>query len=137
MTDTITPILRGPAALTRHSQAPDATVDGIGESKGFLCFKMDDREYGVDLNLISQIVRPPPLTWVPRVDPHILGIISIRGAVVTLVDLRQLMNLQPTSWPRAAKVLLVELEEEQIGLLVDNITQVRLIAPSDLERNPS
>ncbi|MCP4599629.1 MAG: purine-binding chemotaxis protein CheW [Proteobacteria bacterium] len=137
MTDSIITLTKGPTVLTRQSKAPlkkDEVIDG---PIGFLCFRLGDEEYGVDLNLISQIVKPPPLTWVPRMEPHILGIVSIRGAVVTLIDLRQLMDLAPTTWPRMARILLVEMEGERIGLLIDNITQVRRIAMSDLEEKPS
>jgi purine-binding chemotaxis protein CheW len=103
---------------------------------GFLCFKLGDEEFGVDLNMIVQIVKPPPLTRVPRVGPHILGVISIRGAVVTLVDLRLLMGLAPSDWSRTTRVLLVETLDEQVGLLVDGVTQVRRLQDAALERRP-
>jgi len=109
----------------------------VGDTKyGFLCFKLGDEEFGVDLNMIVQIVKPPPVTLVPRVGPHILGVISIRGAVVTLVDLRRLMGLPPSDWPRTARVLLVDLNEEQVGLLVDAVTQVRRLGDDVLEKKP-
>ena len=103
---------------------------------GFLCFTLGDEEYGVDLNLVRQIVKPPPLTWVPRTVPHVLGVISIRGSVVTLIDTRQLMGLPPTTWPRTARVLLIEVDEEAVGLLVDGVSLVRRLPDSALERNP-
>lgn len=103
---------------------------------GFLCFELGDEEFGVDLNMIVQIVKPPPLTRVPRVGPHILGVISIRGAVVTLVDLRRLMGLTPSTWPRNARILLVDVNDEQIGLLVDAVTQVRRLGEGELEKTP-
>jgi purine-binding chemotaxis protein CheW len=103
---------------------------------GFLCFRLGEEEFGVDLNMIVQIVKPPPVTRVPRVGPHILGVISIRGAVVTLVDLRLLMGLAPSDWPRTTRVLLVEALDEQIGLLVDGVTQVRRLPDTALERKP-
>jgi chemotaxis signal transduction protein len=112
-------------------------VKSADDRLGFLCFHLGDRLYGVDLNLICEIVNPPALTKVPRVDPFILGVISIRGQVVTLVDLRQLLDLEPTSWPRTARIIVVEIGGEHIGLLVDKVTQVRRIKISELEKNPS
>ena len=90
----------------------------------------------MDLKLVSQVVKPPALTWVPRLPDHFLGIVSIRGSVVTLVDLRQLMGLDTTSWPKTARILIVEIGEEQIGLLVDSVTQVRRVKPDQLEKKP-
>ncbi|MCP4675878.1 MAG: purine-binding chemotaxis protein CheW [Deltaproteobacteria bacterium] len=137
MTDSIIPLTRGPGVLARQSKAPEKDLGDQSGPVGFLCFNLGEQEYGIDLDLVCQIVKPPPLTWVPRMDPHILGIVSIRGAVVTLIDLRQLMDLEPTPWPRSARVLIVELEDEQIGLLVDSVTHVRRIDVDDLEMNPS
>ena len=73
-----------------------------GKQLSLLCFSLGDCEYGTELHVLQQIVRPPPLTWVPRVKSHILGIIPIRGKVVTLMDLRQLMGLEQTSCPPLA-----------------------------------
>jgi purine-binding chemotaxis protein CheW len=134
MTESIIPLTKGEPLLTRHSKSPDYMSDG---PLGFLCFALDDQEFGVDLNLVAQIVKPPPVTWVPRAATHVLGVISIRGAVVTLIDLRQLLDLGRAEIGRSSRVLIVELEGEQVGLLVDRVTQVRRIDPSRLERDPS
>lgn len=137
MSDTIVPIVNQSPILTRQSRLPAKQGNESTEPHGFLGFTLVGQEYGVDLNLVAQIVKPPSLTWVPRMESHILGIISIRGSVVTLIDLRQLMGLEPTPWPKTSRVLTVVLNNEQIGLLVDSVTSVRRINLSDLERNPS
>lgn len=136
MTDSIIPLVPGPKVLTRQSKAPEQEGAEDAGTYGFLCFMVGEQEFGIDLNLICQIVKPPPLTWVPRLAPHILGIISIRGSVVTLVDLRQLMDLEPTPWPKTSRVLIVEMGDEQVGLLVDSVSQVRRIEASAVERQP-
>lgn len=134
MTKSIIPFAKEPALLT--IQAP-AMSEKNAEPLGFLCFRLDGEEYGVDLKLVCQVVKPPPVTWVPRLAPHLLGVISIRGAVVTLVDLRQLMGLSPTEWPKSGRVLIVEIGEEQVGLLVDGVSSVRRVRVTDLEKRPS
>jgi purine-binding chemotaxis protein CheW len=133
MTDSIVQFARTPRFLTTHSPSPPGRN---AETTGFLCFTLGEEEYGVDLKLVSQVVKPPALTWVPRLPPHFLGIVSIRGSVVTLVDLRQLLGLDATQWPRTARILIVEVGEEQIGLLVDSVTQVRRVRPDQLEKKP-
>lgn len=102
----------------------------------FLGFVLRDEEFGVDLHLVKQIVIPPPVTWVPRVQPHILGVISIRGNVVTLVDTRRLMGFEVSDRPKSARVLLVDVRDERIGLLVDEITQVRRVPVQAFEESP-
>ena len=91
MTESILPFNKSPQFLTLHSTAPEAESS---DPFGFLCFTLSGEEYGVDLKLVSQVVKPPPVTWVPRVSPHYLGVVSIRGEVITLVDLRQLVGIE-------------------------------------------
>jgi chemotaxis signal transduction protein len=57
--------------------------------------------------------------------------------VVTLVDLKQLMNQEPTAWPGTARILIVEAGDERVGLLVDSVTQVRRVDNMDLEKRPA
>ena len=133
MSTSIIPFTRQPALLTIQSPATEKN----NEPLGFLCFSLGEEEYGVDLKLVCQVVKPPSVTWVPRLPSHFLGVISIRGAVVTLVDLRQLMGLEKTEWPKSGRVLIVEVGDEQIGLLVDAVSQVRRVRLEDLEKRPS
>jgi purine-binding chemotaxis protein CheW len=121
---------RRPSRAERRGGADDTALS-------FLGFALAAEEYGADLNLIAQIVKLPPLTWVPRAKPHLLGVISIRGKVVTLVDLRQLLGLAPTAWPKTARVLLVDHEGEQMGLLVDAVTQVHRVSLEQFETGVS
>jgi len=126
----------GGPTLPPGSSGRSSSIIAADAEHGFLCFVLDGEEYGVDLNMIVQIVKPPPLTCVPRVASHVLGVISIRGAVVTLIDLRLLMGLAPSQWPRGARILLVEMGDEQVGLLVDGVTQVRRLHENELEKKP-
>jgi purine-binding chemotaxis protein CheW len=137
MTETIIPLLYTPKFLTR--QSADLAISKNrkpDEPTGVLCFTLGDEMYGADLDLICQIVKPPPLTRVPLVEPFILGIISIRGEPVTLIDLRQFFGLEPTKWPRGVRVLVVEMGDEYLGLLVDSVAQVRRLEMSELEIKP-
>ena len=117
----------------RSAAGPEAGDEPL---MGFLGFVLGDEEYGIDLSLVKQIVKPPPVTWVPRVRPHILGIISIRGNVVTLVDTRLLMGLPVSEHPKSGRVLLIDFHDERVGLLVDAVTQVRRVGASLFEESP-
>ena len=131
------------SAITRTGEMTLAAIDGgarrhgKGQRLDFLCFTLGGEEFGIALTTIKQVVKPPPVTWVPRVDGHLLGVVSVRGAVVTLVDMGQLIGVQKTEWPRTARVLIIDHGEEQLGLLVDAVTQVRRIAPDELEQDAS
>ena len=101
-----------------------------------LGFVLGDEEFGVDLHLIKQIVLPPPVTWVPWAQPYILGVISIRGSVVTLIDARRLMGFEASDRHNTGRVLLVDVRDERIGLLVDAVTHVRRVPVAAFEESP-
>ncbi len=122
--------------ISKGGTSPQNDRRSTSKDMGFLCFHLGQEEYGVDLNLIKQIVKPPPLTWVPRVMENVLGIISIRGNVVTLLDTRLLMGMEATSWPRTGRILLVDIFNERIGLLVDDVTLVRRVGVDSFEEDP-
>jgi purine-binding chemotaxis protein CheW len=121
----------------RREKRTDRHGTANGAALSFLGFVLEAEEFGADLNLVAQIVKPPPLTWVPRARPHLLGVISIRGQVVTLVDMRQLLGMAPTAWPKTARVLLVDYGGEPIGLLVDAVTQVHRVSLEQFETGVS
>ncbi len=134
MTDSLIPFSKPPALLTLQSSG---NILRQPDLISFLCFTIDNEEFGVDLQLVCQVVKLPPVTFVPRIPPRFLGVISIRGVVITLLDFRQLMGRTPTCKPKSARVLIVETEAEQIGLLVDSVTQVRRFQMKDMEKKPN
>ena len=128
---------QAPAAVEVFGDKEQQLKGGDGSAYGFICFNLGSQEYGVDLNHIKQIVQPPEITWVPRAKAHVLGVISIRGDVVTLVDARQVLGMEPASLGKLTRVLLMDVEGEVVGLLVDSVTQVRRIDFDEFEPNPA
>ncbi|MBN2528754.1 MAG: purine-binding chemotaxis protein CheW [Deltaproteobacteria bacterium] len=129
---------RHPTSMLGHTRHP-ASVQPVSSDEptiGFLCFNLGEEEFGVDLNLISQIVQPPPVTEVPRTRSYFIGVVSIRGGVVTLVDFRQLLGLDPAIIDRSSRILLYNTPREQFGILVDRVTLVRRVPASTFEENP-
>jgi len=89
--------------------------------------------YGFPLSAIREILIPPPLTAVPRAAEHFLGVISVRGQVITLVDLPRLLRLEERERQAVGRVLLVENGEELVGLAVDQVVKVYPLQPDQIE----
>jgi purine-binding chemotaxis protein CheW len=121
---------------SKYPTSMQSVYSGDEPTIGFLCFRLGREEFGVDLNLISQIVQPPPVTTVPRTRSYFVGVVSIRGGVVTLVDFRQLLGLEPSKIDRSSRILLYNTPSEQFGILVDRVTLVRRVPASTFEANP-
>lgn len=93
--------------------------------------------YAFPLAAIREILMPPPLTEVPRAGEHFLGVIAVRGQIITLVDLPKLLKLQVLDRQPLGRVLLVEVEEEMIGVAVDHVVQVVQLQSDQIEYSGS
>lgn len=99
----------------------------------FLGFEAGGEQFGLPLHSIREILKPPPLTPVPRTESHVLGIISVRGTVLTVTDLRRRLMVEETETTRQTRILLVDHEGETMGLLVDRVLQVFRLRDDQVE----
>ena len=100
----------------------------------FLAFVLAGELYGIALTRIREILSSPPLTPVPRAPSDVLGVCSVRGMLVTVVDLRRRLRLEEASPTRKARILLTETDwGEVIGLFVDEVRQVVRFPVSAIE----
>ena len=105
-----------------------------GRRTEYLAFRLAGEAYAAPVERIREILRPPPLTPVPRAPASVLGIVSVRGQLVTVIDLRQKLRLSEPPPTRRARILLAEAEGGEIlGLLVDEVLQVHRLAEDEIE----
>lgn len=113
---------------------PDAMDAGLpfGEKSGLeeekfdlLVFRVGGEEYGVRVEHLSEVIRPSALTGVPRAPRHILGIYSLRGTIVPIIDLRRRLGLSETPVPKTARIVVTKSAVGLNGFLVDSIVGVQ------------
>src|SRR5579875_3548526 len=105
-----------------------------GRRVEYLSFVLAGETYAVQIAHVAEILRPPPITEVPRAPSTVLGVISVRGKLVTVVDLRRRFRLSEAPFDRKTRVLLADVGTgEQIGLLVDEVQQVWRLAVQEIE----
>jgi purine-binding chemotaxis protein CheW len=105
-------------------------ADGVRELLGF---ELGPDHYALPLSCVREIVRVPAVTEVPRGPDDVLGVISVRGAVTTLVDLRRRLRLAEQALSSKTRVLLVDRGDEVVGLLVDGVLQVYRLRDDEVE----
>jgi len=102
-----------------------------------LTFIIAGEQYAVDIERIVEIVTPRPLTRVPNADSSIVGIISLRGTIVTLVDVRG--KLRHASAPASSadtRIVVIDFHNEMIGFVVDRVLRVVKTAAGEIEPHP-
>lgn len=99
-----------------------------------LAFVTQGELYAVSLASVQEIVVPPPLTVVPRAPRAVLGVCSVRGRLVTVVDFRACIGLPPVEGGRRSRILLGNGEgDEVLGLRVDEVRHVVRLTAAEIE----
>ncbi len=119
--------------LTRGRVRRARALPGAEDLEEYLGFRADSEMFAVSLALVREILKPPPITEVPRARSDILGIVSVRGNITTVLDLRRRLRLPPSPPTAQSRVLLVQGNDEVLGLLVDEVTQVYRLSPAEIE----
>lgn len=103
----------------------------------FLCFKVSDEIYGIDIMDIKELIKPREVTEVPRAPSFVAGVISLRGIIIPIIDLLERLGLARRAVTGRERVIVVRHGESFSGLLVDEIIQVVQIARDDIEAAPT
>jgi purine-binding chemotaxis protein CheW len=122
------------AQQTSRSRAASASQG----TREFLVFVLAGEPYAVGLARVREILVPPPITKVPRAGSEVLGLCSVRGLLVTVLDLRRLLKLEQRGANKRNRILLAESEHgDVIGLFVDEVRHVARLGEAELELTTS
>ena len=138
-----TPEISTPAAETvlledaDTAEALETSPDSEEQKVEMLGFMLSDEEYALDILEIKEIIRLQPITIVPRTPAFLKGIITLRGVIVPIFDLRSRLGLKETQYGPLTRVVVVYSGEEYAGLIVDSITQVMRVDANSIEPPPT
>lgn len=129
------------AGRRREAEAVQETAEGETGTRGdrveLLTFQIAGEQYAVDIERIVEIVTPRSLTRIPNADASVMGIISLRGTIVTLVDVRRKLR-HPPAGPATpdTRIVVLDFQNETVGFLVDRVLRVVKATESQIEPHP-
>jgi purine-binding chemotaxis protein CheW len=100
-------------------------------------FYVGESLYGIDILRIQEINRNIEVTWVPQAPDYVLGVLNLRGRIVTVLDLGEKLGLSPIAPNKSNRNIIVDYQDEHIGLLVDRISDVLLADSGKIEFAPA
>jgi purine-binding chemotaxis protein CheW len=103
----------------------------------FATFHVESLLLGVSIDTIQEINRQLDVTQVPHSPDSVRGVINLRGEVVTVVDLRTLLGLKRQTDTHDSRCIVIHLQDELIGLLVDRIADTLTIPADGIEPTPA
>ncbi|MBW7900869.1 MAG: purine-binding chemotaxis protein CheW [Rhodocyclaceae bacterium] len=127
-----TPVKAGvPATAAAADNAPQQ----------YLTFTLGGEMFAVAILNVKEIIEYGTVTEIPMMPPFIRGVINLRGAVVPVIDLSCRFGGKTTQVARRTCIVIIELNEgdakHDIGVMVDAVSEVLEIAPSEIEPAPA
>lgn len=112
-------------------------VSGSDELLQLVSFGMGEEEFGVNILNVQEINRMQDITRVPNSAEHIEGVISLRGKVIPILDLRCRLGMERKEHDKHTRIIVVEVQGTIAGLVVDAVREVLRIPSSVTEPPPS
>jgi purine-binding chemotaxis protein CheW len=124
-------------AASPSRDAPMESPDAEDSQEQFLIFQLGRERYGLPIALVDEIVRRPDhLTRVPRAPPFVDGIMNLRGKMIPVVDQRLRFSMESSTDRRTSRIIVLTIDGLQTGIVVDRVSEILSIAPSELKPAP-
>lgn len=103
----------------------------------WVTFRLDNETYGINVMQVQEVLRYTEIAPVPGAPPYVLGIINLRGNVVTVIDTRLRFGLSQTETNDQTRIVIIETENQVVGILVDAVAEVVYLRQSEIETTPN
>ncbi|HEV8077549.1 MAG TPA: chemotaxis protein CheW [Marinobacter sp.] len=103
----------------------------------YVTFRLDDETYGINVMQIQEVLRYSEIAPVPGSPDYVLGIINLRGNVVTVIDTRRRFGLNDADVTDSSRIVVMESADQVMGILVDSVAEVVYLKSSEIETAPN
>ncbi|MFT6283582.1 MAG: purine-binding chemotaxis protein CheW [Arenicella sp.] len=113
-----------------------ATANG-DEVLQWVTYKLGDETYGINVMQVQEVLRHTEIAPVPGAPDYVLGIINLRGNVVTVIDTRSRFGLPSADISDNTRIVIIESDEQVVGILVDSVAEVVYLRSSEVDSAPN
>ena len=118
-----------------------APVDkaGAATSRQLVVFSLAGEEYALAIEAVSEIIRHTKPRSVPSDEHGVRGVIGLRGKIIPILDLADRLGLPPaqTAADETSKIVIIDTDGGQIGVIVDGVDEVLTVSTDDLDDVPT
>ncbi len=100
-------------------------------------FRLGEEIYGINVMQVQEVLRVTEIAPVPGAPDYVLGIINLRGNVVTVIDTRMRLGLSPKEADDSTRIVIIETNKQVVGILVDAVAEVVDLHTSEIESAPN
>jgi len=111
--------------------------EGNDQVLQWVTFKLQEETYGINVMQVQEVLRYTDIAPVPGAPLYVLGIINLRGNVVTVIDTRARFGLPPSEVTENSRIVIIEADKQVIGILVDSVAEVVYLRASEIDTAPN
>lgn len=112
-------------------------VDSAKESTfRYVTFNIGEELFGVDIMHVESIISPQTITTVPRTPDYFLGIINLRGEVISIIDMRLRFGMEKREITPDTRIVVTLTNGILIGMMVDRINAIEVLVAGDIRKAP-
>ncbi|MEI7473837.1 MAG: chemotaxis protein CheW [bacterium] len=103
-----------------------------------IIFQLGYEEYAVPITTVQEIIMAQEATRIPKAPAYVEGVINLRGHIIPVIDGRKKFNFDNLSTEKTSetRVMVLEIDEEMMGLIVDSVSEVVHLSAKDIEPPP-
>lgn len=122
---------------TSSTSIYDPDSDKKDQVLRWVTFQLDKEMYGVNVMQVREVLRYSDIAPVPGAPAYVLGIINLRGNVVSVIDTRMRFGLPPAEVTDNTRIMIIESERQVVGILVDSVAEVVDLNTKDIDDTPN
>lgn len=103
----------------------------------WVTFRLDEEKYGINVMAVQEVLKVTEITQVPGAPDFVLGIINLRGNVVTVIDARTRFGLEYRGQDDSSRIVIIQAADQEVGILVDSVAEVVYMRGSEIEPAPT
>ncbi len=103
----------------------------------WVTFELDKETYCISVSDVREVLRYTEIAPVPGSPDYVLGIINLRGNVVTVIETRKRFGLASVEVDDVSRIVIVEIDGHEVGILVDSVAEVVDLRQSMIEAAPN
>ncbi len=122
--------------MNSENQNMSMSEEENSELQRFLEFSLGEEDYAIPLLSVREVISVPETTPIPKAPSHFLGIMNLRGQVISVVDMRTKLKIKGRENNSEESVIIVDLDGMNLGIVVDSINKVLAFSLKEINEVP-
>ncbi|HYA87168.1 MAG TPA: chemotaxis protein CheW [Nitrospirota bacterium] len=125
-----------PQVVSEKPEIPAQNSQEETQELEMVSFRLGSEEYAVLVADVREVLKIRELTRVPNAPDYILGITSLRGTMLPVIDLCRRLGLKPTEPSEKARIIVISTDDDEVGLVVDRVNSVIRVPLQEIKPAP-